>query len=119
MQLRQRLVSGLRQVMRAQQLAHFCHFGKVLVLSRRDQRLKRQGLVSPQKTGRLAQMHPADQFWLVGHIRPAVRQRAANLRMNAVDPLNGLHGGGRAAIGGGGHKQGGAPQPRLQLGFET
>jgi hypothetical protein len=39
------------------------------------------------------------------------------VRVDAVDPLDGLQGSRRAAIGGGGHKQGGAPQPRLQLGL--
>jgi hypothetical protein len=39
------------------------------------------------------------------------------VRVDAVDPLDGLQGSRRAAIGGGGHKQGRAPQPRLQLGL--
>jgi hypothetical protein len=37
--------------------------------------------------------------------------------VDAVDPLDGLQGCRSAAIGGGGHKQGGAPQTRLQLGL--
>jgi hypothetical protein len=37
--------------------------------------------------------------------------------VDAVDPFDGLQGSRHAAIRGGGHKQGSAPQPRLQLGL--
>ena len=119
LQLRQGLVPVHGQPASAQAVADLSHFGKVLVLPGGAQGLQRQVLVGPQETGGFTQVHPADQFGVVGHVGRAVWQVATNLGVDAVDPLDALQSRSRAAISGGGHKQGRAPQSRLQLGAKT
>ncbi len=75
--------------------------------------------IGGEKAGRLGDMDPGQRPGIARRIGRAVGQRATDLGMDAVDPLDRAHGIVAMAESGGGDEARGAPQPPMHVAAEV